>query len=242
MKHKNYYEILEVSEDATPSQIKRAYYSLCKQYHPDINPKTGNLFRNINEAYQTLIDPVKREEYDRSLRPEENATYSEQEETYSDFYYTNASYYQDLDKEPILHILKDFSEYKFENAIKAIWNRNWFVLFGNTILYFMIALCILSNRVAKLFKKTVIPNKKPKIFKGIYKNIESNQLFSFIKWFGFLSIITIFKFISICFKIVCFICGKIIKPLLIPVSIIICGLFLSNSNGLYNNFYAKKRK
>ena len=65
-KAKDYYAILEVSYDVSKEDLKRAYYFLAKTYHPDINPKTGNLFKEITNAYQTLSDPIKRKEYDLS--------------------------------------------------------------------------------------------------------------------------------------------------------------------------------
>lgn len=65
-KVKDYYSILEVSYDVSQEDLKRAYYFMAKMYHPDINPKTGNLFKEMNVAYQTLSDPVKRREYDLS--------------------------------------------------------------------------------------------------------------------------------------------------------------------------------
>ena len=63
----NYYGILGVSRTASSARIKAAFYTLSKKYHPDINPKTANLFRNMNEAYQTLKDPDKRKKYDELL-------------------------------------------------------------------------------------------------------------------------------------------------------------------------------
>lgn len=64
-----YYEILEVSELASPETIQAAYRSLSKRYHPD-NKKTGNVerFKIINEANETLVS--KRVEYDEALRAE----------------------------------------------------------------------------------------------------------------------------------------------------------------------------
>lgn len=65
----NYYEILGVNEKASKEEIKKAYRSLSMKFHPDKN--NGNQeyvskFQKINEAYQTLEDEVKREEYNLS--------------------------------------------------------------------------------------------------------------------------------------------------------------------------------
>ena len=68
----HYYDILGVSRDATPQQIKRAYLRLVRRYHPDVNPdaSASERFLEIQEAYQTLSDPQKRAAYDRTLPPE----------------------------------------------------------------------------------------------------------------------------------------------------------------------------
>ncbi|RMF23732.1 MAG: J domain-containing protein [Cyanobacteria bacterium J083] len=67
---RNYYAILGVSKSASSEQIKKAYRSLARQYHPDRNP--GNKaaeekFKDINEAYEILFDENKRLEYDRMM-------------------------------------------------------------------------------------------------------------------------------------------------------------------------------
>ena len=64
---KNYYDILGVSENATEEEIKKAFRTLAKKYHPDRNKgdKTAeDKFKEISEAYDTLSDPKKRQEYD----------------------------------------------------------------------------------------------------------------------------------------------------------------------------------
>ena len=60
----NFYELLEVESDATSKQIKDAYYRLSKKYHPDTEGGEQEKFNKINEAYQTLKDPVSRKHYD----------------------------------------------------------------------------------------------------------------------------------------------------------------------------------
>ena len=61
----NYYEILGVTPDATPEEIRSAYLDLAKRVHPD---QGGNqaLFRSVNSAYETLNDPTRRATYDRN--------------------------------------------------------------------------------------------------------------------------------------------------------------------------------
>ena len=61
------YVILGLEHGATESEIKRAYRRLARRYHPDINPgdRTAEArFRQILEAYETLIDPERRSRYD----------------------------------------------------------------------------------------------------------------------------------------------------------------------------------
>ena len=70
---KNYYEILEVDRHASEEIIKKAYNTLAKKYHPDLQPDDlkyicEEKFKLINEAYETLSIPEKREEYDCSLK------------------------------------------------------------------------------------------------------------------------------------------------------------------------------
>jgi DnaJ-class molecular chaperone len=66
----NFYNILGVNEDSTEKEIKTAYRKLQMKYHPDKNPgnqEANDMTQKINEAYETLGDEHKRQEYD-SLR------------------------------------------------------------------------------------------------------------------------------------------------------------------------------
>lgn len=67
MAKRDYYEVLGVSKTASEEEIKKAYRTLAKKYHPDVSsdPKASDLFKEINEAYEVLKDPQKRSQYDR---------------------------------------------------------------------------------------------------------------------------------------------------------------------------------
>ena len=63
---KNYYEILDVSTDATTSEIKTAYRKLARIYHPDVNNDANaiDMFKEITSAYETLCNELERRKYD----------------------------------------------------------------------------------------------------------------------------------------------------------------------------------
>ncbi len=64
---KNYYEVLGVSEDATPTEIREAYYKGAKDLHPDVNPteEAKDDFELLKEAFTTLKDVELRRNYDK---------------------------------------------------------------------------------------------------------------------------------------------------------------------------------
>ena len=67
MEYKDYYKILGVDKKASQQEIKKVYRRLARQYHPDVNPGVKSAearFKEINEAYEVLSDPDKRQKYD----------------------------------------------------------------------------------------------------------------------------------------------------------------------------------
>lgn len=69
----NYYEILEVSKNASPEIIEKAYKTLVKKYHPDLQINEQKIkyeekIKKINEAYDILSDSNKRKNYDINLK------------------------------------------------------------------------------------------------------------------------------------------------------------------------------
>src|SRR5437868_6025142 len=72
----DFYVILGIERGATIADVKRAYKRLARKYHPDINPgdrRAEAQFRQIAEAYETLVDPDRRRRYDTTGAAEQSA-------------------------------------------------------------------------------------------------------------------------------------------------------------------------
>lgn len=74
--NKKYYDILQVNRNASPEIIEKAYKTLAKKYHPDLQAEENKkqaeeILKEINEAYEILSVPEKKEKYDAFLLEEE---------------------------------------------------------------------------------------------------------------------------------------------------------------------------
>lgn len=72
----DYYELLDVSRDASAAEIKQAYRKLAKKHHPDTNQGSEEAvqkFKQIHEAYETLRSEASRQAYDDRLRQKESS-------------------------------------------------------------------------------------------------------------------------------------------------------------------------
>lgn len=70
MEETNYYNILGINYRSTPDEIKKAFRKLSLDYHPDRNNndvEKTKIFKKINDAYETLSDPIKRKNYDNYI-------------------------------------------------------------------------------------------------------------------------------------------------------------------------------
>ncbi|MFP5213313.1 MAG: DnaJ C-terminal domain-containing protein [Acidobacteriota bacterium] len=66
VKFRDYYEVLGVGRTASQEEIQKAYRKLARKYHPDVNKAADaeDKFKELNEAYEVLKDPDKRQKYD----------------------------------------------------------------------------------------------------------------------------------------------------------------------------------
>lgn len=84
----DYFKVLNLSEDATKEDVKRAYRELAKKWHPDRSPspRASEVFILVNEAYQYLIDDERRNAYRPSVRASaRRANQKQREERYKEW-------------------------------------------------------------------------------------------------------------------------------------------------------------
>lgn len=207
----NYYDILEISHDASQNEIKRAYRKLAKKYHPDVNPDTEEEFKLINTAYEVLSDENKRKNYDLELNndnfeEEQEAEYQEDndifdfgddflnQEIWGNDYYASQQDLEDISEDntpyygniSIFEALEE-NEYHYKGIMQFVLDKPVIIIFMSIVAYCIAFIFIVINNLffLRLFPKSW--QKKD------YK----------IKWFGyFIKIVCSNKFFATCAKIV----------------------------------------
>ncbi len=134
----SYYNILGIEKNANVEEIKKAYYTLALSYHPDKtnnDPKKTARFKKIQEAYECLSDPLKRQDYDRTALEELVNKFAEHmfDETFVDstaLLGTSIEVLSITDPTILtrLHLLITAI-----NNDKAVWNKSTSLLEGNTL-------------------------------------------------------------------------------------------------------------
>lgn len=159
---KDYYQILEITQQASLDEIKQAYRIASKKWHPDVNPgkDTTQMMQDINEAYAILKDEAKRKRYDTEYllfnqRKTEYKQTVETQSTENDWFYdydvkdenlkedikTARQYAKDLVDE-FLASLKDDSR----KAVQGAWEGAKGYIFAAIILFVIGLLVALFNQ------------------------------------------------------------------------------------------------
>ncbi len=124
MDGKDYYEVLEISVEATDRQIKEAYRRLAFQYHPDRNagdPGAVERMKSINEAYAVLSDPAKRQRYDSLRQSCGGSAYDRFREGYSENDIFRGSDIDQIFEE----ISRSFGFRGFEDIFKEVYGTGY---------------------------------------------------------------------------------------------------------------------
>ncbi len=101
--HIDYYAILGVPFDVTPDDVRRAYRDLARIYHPDAVSGDAEKFRQIQQAYDVLSDPVYRRTYNRQRESRGYARSAESPISINVF--QNRDQLPILDSEQILYVI-----------------------------------------------------------------------------------------------------------------------------------------
>ncbi len=130
MNESDYYELLQVAENADQQQIKSSYRKLAFKYHPDRNqdPESSLKMKAVNEAYAVLSNPEKRREYD-TMRSHYGANASS--------HFKNSYSQEDIFRgSDINHVFeemaKNFGFRSFEDIFKEAYGRQGGINFEST--------------------------------------------------------------------------------------------------------------
>ncbi len=91
----NHYEVLRISPHATQAELKKQFYVLSKETHPDVNPNdpgAGKRFAQISESYSVLANAEKRKRYDRDvMRTQQHSSHRHRGGTHSSHQHKTAT-------------------------------------------------------------------------------------------------------------------------------------------------------
>lgn len=117
-KFSDYYNVLGIKRTASKMEIKKSFIKLAKEYHPDKNPDASkDKFKEITEAYQTLIDIKKKDLYDKKgMSQKDQKIYNNKTDDFDDF----KNFWKTHDNENFEDIYNDFDDFfNFTNTKKS---------------------------------------------------------------------------------------------------------------------------
>jgi len=116
----NFYNTLNITEDAGNEDIKTAFRILAKQYHPDTSKGDCQKFRQVHHAYKILSDPESRRDYDRTLKNFQNRNSAFSDYTGNTIYAVEGKHLKNLLREIIRQ--GDFTEIKIRYKGKPLFD------------------------------------------------------------------------------------------------------------------------
>ncbi|MCU0437321.1 MAG: DnaJ domain-containing protein [Raineya sp.] len=166
----NYYEILNISPQATEKEIKLAFKKLAWQYHPDQNPndkKAEEKFKLINEAYHTLSDSTKRQFYDAKIGLRQNIdafhyykTYQKKEQEERE---VKRAVFQEFIRK--FRAEKQAKQAEVQQTVKTA--NFWIGIFGVIFVLFVVIINFLDIRERNiLYKNALLYHKKKELKKS----------------------------------------------------------------------------
>lgn len=190
---KNYYEILEVDKNASQEIIEKAYKTLAKKYHPDLQQgiqkqEYAEKMKNINEAYDVLSNNFRREQYDQELNKQQQKTdKAEQERILKENYElkqqlnriknnNNSNNNEQVDNGSILNItrvieqqIKSAQRQAYNDAyIQDMKNRGYKIKYKHDLKYYFKLCIVIFITFLVLFLVYQIPIIK-EFFQNLYK-------------------------------------------------------------------------
>lgn len=158
---KNYFHTLGLPSNATLDQVKQAYRTLVKQYHPDLNKSPGSAerFIEIHEAYEFLIDERRRLLHAESARRQ--AQNREEQERRDRIYQVWVQYQQDLARQRAQQFARNsFSEFEKSKYYGVVKKAN----FLTNVLTLITCCAIIGIPIWKYIAQQDLPEHQQKSF------------------------------------------------------------------------------
>lgn len=151
----DYYDILGISKTATKEEIKTAYRTLSRKYHPDVNEaaNASTMFMLLDEAYQNLFDDEKRKAYDNKGKTKTASAEQTNTQNSQSYYSYQKPQYTTYQSAPAYEQTTQYTQYKPKRGIFLTCVFLLLKLVGLIlipILYFLTFVCSFLCQIAHL--------------------------------------------------------------------------------------------